>query len=76
MIQIKLFAQLEEQVGEHILEYTYDSKEINELLKELESSYNINLESVMVAVNEEYAERTTVVRSGDVLALIPPVSGG
>lgn len=30
----------------------------------------------MVAVNEEYANDATLLREGDVVALIPPVSGG
>jgi molybdopterin synthase sulfur carrier subunit len=30
----------------------------------------------MVAVNEEYAEPDDVIKSGDTVALIPPVSGG
>jgi molybdopterin converting factor subunit 1 len=29
-----------------------------------------------VAVNREYAERTTVLQDGDEVALLPPVSGG
>ena len=31
---------------------------------------------VMYAVNREYADAETVLRDGDELALIPPVSGG
>lgn len=34
------------------------------------------LPSLAVAVNEEYASRAATLRDGDVLALIPPVSGG
>jgi molybdopterin synthase catalytic subunit len=34
------------------------------------------LARVAVAVNREYASRETVLRDGDELALIPPVSGG
>ncbi len=34
------------------------------------------LESVRFAVNEEFVESSHVVRDGDVVALIPPVSGG
>lgn len=30
----------------------------------------------LVAVNEEYGSEATVLRGGDVAALIPPVSGG
>ena len=32
--------------------------------------------SMAVAVNREYAGRTTVLRDGDEVALLPPVSGG
>jgi molybdopterin converting factor subunit 1 len=34
------------------------------------------LGSVRVAVNEEFSEPSTVLRGGEVVALIPPVSGG
>jgi molybdopterin converting factor small subunit len=30
----------------------------------------------MVAVNQEYADRQTVLQNGDEVAIIPPVSGG
>ena len=33
-------------------------------------------ESVAVAVNQEYAQRSIVLREGDEVALLPPVSGG
>ncbi len=33
-------------------------------------------EALMVAVNEEYAQWSTQLADGDVVALIPPVSGG
>ena len=33
-------------------------------------------ESLMVAVNEEYARNATPVKDGDVVAFLPPVSGG
>jgi molybdopterin converting factor small subunit len=32
--------------------------------------------SLAVAVNREYADRTMVLRDGDEVALLPPVSGG
>lgn len=34
------------------------------------------LKSYMFAINEEYAEDTQKINSGDEIALIPPVSGG
>ena len=35
-----------------------------------------DLKSVMVAINNEYAENEQVIRDNDEVALIPPVSGG
>ncbi|MBI5155278.1 MoaD/ThiS family protein, partial [Candidatus Poribacteria bacterium] len=32
--------------------------------------------SILVAINEEWTPRTTVLRGGDTAALMPPVSGG
>lgn len=32
--------------------------------------------SIMLAVNEEWCDRTRVLAQGDTLALMPPVSGG
>ena len=34
------------------------------------------LNSLMIAVNNEYAEDSTLINSSDEIALIPPVSGG
>ncbi|MBU3010470.1 MoaD/ThiS family protein [Polaribacter vadi] len=35
-----------------------------------------NINSYAIAVNEEYAENETLLKVGDVVAVIPPVSGG
>ena len=35
-----------------------------------------NVNSYAIAVNEEYAEDNTVLKESDVVAVIPPVSGG
>ena len=35
-----------------------------------------NIDACAVAVNEAYAEGTLVLKEGDVVAIIPPVSGG
>lgn len=36
----------------------------------------VGLNSLFIAVNEEYAKHGTVLQDGDEVALIPPVSGG
>tara|TARA_R110002124_G_scaffold21665_1_gene83056 strand:+ start:140 stop:382 length:243 start_codon:yes stop_codon:yes gene_type:complete len=35
-----------------------------------------NLNSYAIAVNEEYAENALILKNGDIVAIIPPVSGG
>ncbi|MFB2119535.1 MoaD/ThiS family protein [Parapedobacter sp. 2B3] len=48
------------------------------LKEELEAAYPDmkKLRSYLVAVNDEYAEDGLVIRPGDEIAIIPPVSGG
>ena len=45
---------------------------IEEKYPSLETSFN----SVVFAVNEKYVTEDTVLKDGDVLAVIPPVGGG
>jgi len=45
-------------------------------LKEKHPEISQNLDNVMVAVNEEYVDKDYILKNGDVVALIPPVSGG
>jgi molybdopterin converting factor subunit 1 len=53
--------------------------DVSALLQTLSSRHSSlagRLASVRVAVNEEFVERTTRLQGGEVVALIPPVSGG
>ncbi|EEM60267.1 Molybdopterin converting factor (Subunit 1) [Bacillus thuringiensis serovar monterrey BGSC 4AJ1] len=47
-------------------------------LKEvLVKEYNVAISNeIMVAINEEYANEDDIIQTGDVVAMIPPVSGG
>ncbi len=50
-----------------------------DLISNLKQKYpeiSKNLDNVMVAVNEEYVDKDYSLKEGDVVALIPPVSGG
>ncbi|EEM84093.1 Molybdopterin converting factor (Subunit 1) [Bacillus thuringiensis serovar huazhongensis BGSC 4BD1] len=39
--------------------------------------YDVAISSeIMVAINEEYANEDDIIQTGDVIAMIPPVSGG
>ncbi|WP_096189419.1 molybdopterin converting factor subunit 1 [Evansella halocellulosilytica] len=78
MIRILLFAELQDIVGQR--ELTLEATDINvqELRRHLLEQYPelTGINNAMAAINEEYAEEQTPVRDGDVVAFIPPVSGG
>lgn len=76
MINILLFAYLQEVIGETKITWSELPITVGELKQKLAEKYNLSLQSVMVAVNEEYADDEIVLKDGDTVALIPPVSGG
>ncbi|MEN8702068.1 molybdopterin converting factor subunit 1 [Bacillus infantis] len=76
MNKIKLFAHLRESAGHEEIELEAAGKTINELKATLTEAYHLNLETVMTAVNEEFALDHELIKEGDVIAFIPPVSGG
>ncbi|QWU44518.1 molybdopterin converting factor subunit 1 [Bacillus sp. NP247] len=78
MITILLFANLREEVGSERL-VIIEKREINvqQLKKCLEDNYHLqSLDTVMVAINEEFVTDEDIVKAGDTVAFIPPVSGG
>lgn len=78
MIELLFFAQLQEEVGQKSLSVAANNMTVNDIITTHLKDYEINdlLNEAMIAVNEEYSEGDTVVASGDVVAFIPPVSGG
>lgn len=80
-LQVRLFAGLREaagadslevEVGEHptaagLLDVMRDQTKLGELLQRM---------PVRVAVNSSYVAGETVLRAGDEIALVPPISGG
>jgi molybdopterin converting factor small subunit len=78
IIDVLLFASYAESVGASSL-----SIELPEGARVEEALTNVRARSVnalppkpLVAVNEVYARITDTLRSGDRLAIIPPVAGG
>ncbi|MEH7490948.1 molybdopterin converting factor subunit 1 [Neobacillus niacini] len=77
MNKVLFFAHLREAVGEEFLKIDASGKTVAELKAELVRNYNLSkLDSVMTAVNEEFAQDDEVIQDGDEIAFIPPVSGG
>jgi molybdopterin synthase sulfur carrier subunit len=78
MIRVLLFAGLQEKVGKSELCIVADALSVKELKENHLAHYEMEdlLTQAMVAVNEEYATEDTLLADGDVVAFIPPVSGG
>ncbi|MCL7749539.1 molybdopterin converting factor subunit 1 [Halalkalibacter alkaliphilus] len=77
MIKILLFAELQEEAGTDQVEVDKAGVTVNEVKSWLQKQYNLTtLENTMIAINESYADENEVVKDGDVIAFIPPVSGG
>ncbi|MCR2821308.1 molybdopterin converting factor subunit 1 [Lederbergia panacisoli] len=77
MNKILLFAHLKEQAGDGSLTMDVSGKTVKELRNHLETETNLgSLAGIMIAINEEFATDETVINAEDVIALIPPVSGG
>lgn len=74
-IRLRLFAGLRQVAGfkEKVVTLP-EGAVVADVLEQLPSS--IVGRTFYIAVNEEYARRDTVLKNGDLLALLPPVSGG
>ena len=55
-----------------------ENSSVSDFKTELVNNYPklATLQSYAVAVNESYAEDTQIIKTNDVVAIIPPVSGG
>ena len=77
MIKVKLFG-----IAKDITSSSYFETKTNISVKELKdtilSQYPefYDLRSVLIAVNDEYADDDVIIAENDDVALIPPVSGG
>jgi sulfur-carrier protein len=77
MNKVLFFAHLRDTVGEEFLRIDAAGKTVGELKVELARNYNLpKLDTVMTAVNEEFAQDDEVIQDSDEIAFIPPVSGG
>ena len=78
-ITVLLFGILKDIVGENSLELQIENDNtIGSLKEQLLNDYkNLNSYSnFSIAVNEEYVNLNYILKNNDVVALIPPVSGG
>ncbi|MFD1427070.1 molybdopterin synthase catalytic subunit [Kroppenstedtia sanguinis] len=79
-IHVLLFAGVAEAVGKRDLKLDLPEKAtVQRLIDQLTTEYPHAADLIrhsVIALNQDYAEGDQVIRSGDEIALIPPVSGG
>ena len=77
MNKVMFFAHLRDSVGEDFVSLELAGKTVADVKAIVAEKYPVlKLDSVMTAVNEEFAGNDEVIGDGDVIAFIPPVSGG
>ena len=77
MNKVLFFAHLRDAVGEESIEMVANGKTVSEFKQQISETYDIQkLDTVMVAINEEFAPDSEIIQDGDTIAFIPPVSGG
>lgn len=79
MITIKCFAGIAEKLNKPELIVEKEKISVAELRAWLAEQYpeiKEDVERAMVAINEEFAEEEATIIKNDIVALIPPVSGG
>ena len=77
--KINLFGIAKDIVGSNVTEIVVSqSADVQAVLGELKTNYPKlkDIKSLLIAVNNEYAELDLVLSENDEIALIPPVSGG
>lgn len=79
-IKVKFFASYKEAVGTDELDMDMeDESNVSQLLeavKAIHPAIGELIEPLIVSVNKEYATFDKVLKDGDEVALLPPVSGG
>ncbi|MBM4761599.1 molybdopterin converting factor subunit 1 [Bacillus sp. B15-48] len=77
MVKVLFFAHLRDEAGEESVSIDAAGKTVAEVKQIVAEKYGLQkLDQAMTAINEEFAPNEEVVKEGDVVAFIPPVSGG
>ncbi|WP_053368440.1 molybdopterin converting factor subunit 1 [Bacillus sp. FJAT-27245] len=77
MNKVMFFAHLRDAAGVESITVDAAGKTVAELKSELAEKYDLpKMDTVMAAINEEFSSNEEKINEGDVIAFIPPVSGG
>ncbi|ACN99052.1 conserved domain protein [Sulfurihydrogenibium azorense Az-Fu1] len=78
-VEVLYFSQVKDKVGKSSEIVDFNGNTVEDLINYLTKIYpNIRdiLQKSMIAVNENYAEKDSILNENDKVAIIPPVSGG
>lgn len=79
-IKVKFFASFREAVGKPEVDIDLEENttisELLTLLKQRHPELGPLTEPLVISVNKEYATYDSVLKNGDEVAILPPVSGG
>jgi len=77
-IKVLLFGIAREIAGSSSIELELENPKVDNLIKKLQDKHGKfrQLKSMLVAVNNEYANPDQLLSSEDEIAVIPPVAGG
>lgn len=80
MIKVLFFARLKDQIGQAEYELTDDmaGKTLAEIQQSLiaQGMDALQDESIRIALNQNFSSADAIVKSGDEVAFMPPVTGG
>lgn len=75
-IKVLYFASLKERFGRSEEQLSVENlSTVGDVWQRVSSEQDVP-QQVLFAVNQEYAQRDTLVKSGDEVAFFPPVTGG
>ncbi len=79
-VKVLYFSSIKDRIKkrEEVLEIPENTavSQFIEIIKQKHPEISDLIDKVMIAVNEEYTSNETRLKEGDIIAIIPPVSGG
>ncbi|QQZ08303.1 molybdopterin converting factor subunit 1 [Heyndrickxia vini] len=77
MITVLFFAGIREEIGSDKLNIDMENITIYQLKQYLLNNYSLSsFNQVMTAINESFVTDDEIIKDQDIIAFIPPVSGG
>ncbi len=76
MIKVLFFASLREQTGQSDLNIEWQEDMTAQTIWQQTTNSSTMPDNVLVACNQAYCDRETLINDGDEVAFFPPVTGG